>query len=400
MNIVEYLCSMEQSGNNALWAEEEFDKRGISEAMHVKETLLLSIIKIIDDKAYRDSFWETVIVYILPISITDDVFKYFFSNRIAYIQLAHMELTDKQLKALSEFQEEALFTLAKRTYVSSQYSVIDLYNLLTRKRNISLLEQLQLVTPSDIEKKSLLLYFFGKIDEKRIEELIKTEYLKITNDVELIDEAFRSGNPLYWQAITKNYFTPSAILLELSTVKGVKNASEIRESSLETLKIVNADESSAEETSIDVEIKYRYDGSEKWNCKKLTEAEYFDMKYLDENEKPDVDSIPLHFYNNADYLKDSENIKQIVTTITDKRAKKIVTYSVFPDVTIGERYISRTTGVEHEIIVDKTLENNSEWKVYEILRFSRNSNGAFDLVFRTKGKEFPDGSQKEISEEV
>ncbi len=145
---------------------------------------------------------------------------------------------------------------------------------------------------------------------------------------------------------------------------------------------------------ITINIEYRLQNEDKWYSKKLSSEEYFDMDMLDCDEILDVDSIPLHFQSNADYVDIPDNmIQSIITTIYDEEKKetKIITEFRYNRFFIRERIIDMNSEKEYELIVDIQISKDTS----DVIRFVRNNMGILEMLFHSRIKELPDGSEQE-----
>lgn len=202
--------------------------------------LLKKLIHYIDTNVYREKFWETIIFYVSPNLIDDYSFDYFYKNNIALEKLSHMKLCDEQLIILSEKYEEASFSLGRR-YYSDKYDINVFINYIDKCQNENVLKYLLTIPKIDKTKRKLLIELIekktGLSDELKSLSLIQKylDILKETEDLELIIEKFEKKIPDYYLSIAENINTPDNILLYLSEVSGVKNASLIRNKSKKTL---------------------------------------------------------------------------------------------------------------------------------------------------------------------
>ena len=237
INVTEYLTRVL---NDDRWIAEDVCDIEADDGRDVEEKLLLDVISKLHGRKERDLFWEDLLWLHLPQkALSGKVFRYLLKNEIGLIALAHMDLEDKKLEKLIPYAEEALFTLAKRYYGKSEYSVADFAGFLCRYNADSLLAQLGFVKPDNPRKEQILYYFYSRDERHRAEigKLIESKHLEITSDLSLIRTAYESGEPLYNLALSKNMFAPVEILKALADISGVKNASAIRSNSRETLSL-------------------------------------------------------------------------------------------------------------------------------------------------------------------
>jgi hypothetical protein len=236
MNLTEYLMRLL---NDDRWITEDVRDLSADDDSYVDEQLLLDIMSKLHEQKERDRFWENLLDYLPPKSISQNVFDYLLKNKIGLILLAHMNLDDNKLKKLLIYADEALYTLAKRYYGKKEYSAADFADFLCKYNDDALVEQLGFIKPDNPEKEHILFYFYSQ-DEKHqseINKLIESKYLEITDDYLKIQTAWGNNEPLYNLALSKNIFTSVDILEALTNISGVKNASCIRRNSRETLSL-------------------------------------------------------------------------------------------------------------------------------------------------------------------
>ncbi|MDR2527433.1 MAG: hypothetical protein LBD04_00225 [Synergistaceae bacterium] len=236
MNLTEYLMWVL---NDDQWITEDACDLAADDDSYVDEQLLLDIMSKLHERKERDRFWENLLDYLPPKSISQNVFDYLLKNKIGLTSLAHMNLDDNKLKKLTIYADEALYTLAQRYYGKKEYSVADFAGFLCKYNDDALVEQLGFIKPDNPEKEHILFYFYSK-DEKHqseINKLIESKYLEITDDYSKIQTAWKSNEPIYNLALSKNIFTSVDILEALTNISGVKNASCIRRNSRETLSL-------------------------------------------------------------------------------------------------------------------------------------------------------------------
>lgn len=253
MNIVEYLKCVIKDDKYIEWIN-EVDKDNIVtfhnkvpiEQTFVDEELLLEVASKMHEKEeeLEEEFWETILSYLSPESISQSVFDYLIKNHLGIISLSHIpELDDKKLEVLTEYEcrDEAVFFLGKKHYTNDKYSAKDFCKLLKKYANEWVLDQLLLYTPNDPKKEHILYYFYcGKEEQDEYSKSeIKAKKLRITDNLEEIRSAYTLNDPTLNLAIANNLFTPDDILEELTKISGIKCASEIRKNSRETKKIKN-----------------------------------------------------------------------------------------------------------------------------------------------------------------
>ena len=193
---------------------------------------------------FEENVWDRLLSIMEPSELSEDLLNHFIENKISLLTLCHMELQDKWLMKLIIYDDAPLYTLAKRYYLSEEYSSVDFlkfYNQYLRNRNDISLYLLDVCRSA--VKRGLLL-FVCLIDEK-FGDKEKVQWHQIADQVRVLTtskdiasiykEYLNVGIVLY--EIANNYFTPEEILLELSSVKGILYAREIRKISKNTLQL-------------------------------------------------------------------------------------------------------------------------------------------------------------------
>jgi hypothetical protein len=239
MTISEYLKIVITDEKYIEWINDSFDEKIIHDMSFCDEELLLDVITKFHNTEIRDDFWNTILDYLSPKSLTQPVFDYLIKYEIGIVALAHMDLDDSKLKILSKYAEEALFTLAKPYYTNDNYSVDDFINLINNYNNDMLFEQLIFEKPSDSRKENALIYFYYNKEQhiEKINKIIMANKLKIENNLDEIEKAYKLEDFYFNLAISDNLFTPYCILEEMSEITGIKFASKIRMNSRKTIKI-------------------------------------------------------------------------------------------------------------------------------------------------------------------
>lgn len=213
---------------------------GVLLAVEIQERIMNRLLA----NSLEEEVWDMLLSVIDPKGLSEKVLNYLIQNNISLLRLCHMQLQDKWLIKLLEYDEAPLYTLSKRFYLSKEYSSIDFlefYNhYLFNKSDLSLY-LLELFEDSD--KRSLLLFLCLINEEFKYREYLEWHQVSdrvrcSTYSEEIVDiyNAYRN-NGIVLSKIATNYFTPNEILLELLSVKGIKYASQIRRSSEKTLKL-------------------------------------------------------------------------------------------------------------------------------------------------------------------
>ncbi|MBQ6707603.1 MAG: hypothetical protein IJM97_01485 [Clostridia bacterium] len=192
----------------------------------------------------EDDVWDQLLSMLSPNNIPDEVLEYLIEKKIALMQLCHMDLSDKWLEKLSEYDDAPIYTMFKRYYLSDNYSEEDFANFyqkyISAKYLYISMHFLGLYT--EAKKRKLLLSLCANDDEiedkNELELYMIAEQIKTTTDEKAILKAYEKYNDvgIVLQSIAKNHFAPCVILSELCSIKGVKNAASIRKISKETLK--------------------------------------------------------------------------------------------------------------------------------------------------------------------
>ncbi len=219
---------------------EKTDKKEIS-----PEILHRLIIRL-DLNPKREELWNCLLSYLIPEKIPNEMIEYFIKNKVAIMQLCHMELQDKWLKKLAVYDDAPIYTLAKRIFLSDNYSDLDFVDFyqqyLDNKSDVSsyLLDSFE-----DATKRNLLIYLCFQNDEFENKEKLEwysiAEQLKNMTDEGQITEMYEKYQDVavILCSIAGNLFTSKDILLKLSKVKGINGANEIRKSSNKSLRLKN-----------------------------------------------------------------------------------------------------------------------------------------------------------------
>lgn len=195
---------------------------------------------------YEERIWENILSVISPASLSDSTIKYLIKHNICIISLCHMQLSDYWLKELISYDEAPLINLAKRYYLSDKYSTMDFSKFylkyLSHNSHVSIyLLELYNYTP----KRGLLIYLChndGNFEykEKLNLYIVADQARSITESAEIIDIYERyKNNGIILLSLAENPFTPSHIILEMTKIRGVSYASEIRRTSRNTMMLQN-----------------------------------------------------------------------------------------------------------------------------------------------------------------
>lgn len=127
-----------------------------------------------------------------------------------------------------------------------------------------------------------------------------------------------------------------------------------------------------------VNIFYKFKNGEIWNKITLDVQDYFDMKYLEEDEDIEIDTIPIYDkvidYIQIENKKEISIIKLMITNIKSKASKLInVSYWNNQSNNITERMDKDSANniVFHEIILTSLVNDELDKEIWEIIRFSR-----------------------------
>lgn len=192
----------------------------------------------------EESVWNSLLSILSPHSLSEDVFKHLIQNNISLLTLCHMPLQDKWLMKLIVYDDAPLYVLAKRYYLSDAYSPSDFiqfyYQCLYSRSDICL-HLLELYVTSDKRKLLIFLCSINEVFQQeelllqfRVADLVRE--LTDGKDILCIYEEYRSVGIVLVE-IAANYFTPDELLWELSSVKGIARAREIRKNSKKTLEL-------------------------------------------------------------------------------------------------------------------------------------------------------------------
>ncbi len=169
------------------------------------------------------------------------LFDYLYKNKICLEKLAHLKLNDKHLKKLSADYEEAFITLAVRYFVSDDYSVSGLIQLLKECKYKSVFEKLYFISDSFTEKTAMVNYavsgnkYLTSEEKKSLHKLYRSKLILFSDDEKTLTVASKENEPEYLLSVSRNPNTPEYILNKLTSISGIKYASKIRNNSRKTL---------------------------------------------------------------------------------------------------------------------------------------------------------------------
>ena len=192
----------------------------------------------------KEEVWDALLSIMQADELSEDVLNYLIRNHISLPMLCHMKLQDKWLMQLMAYDDAPVYTLARRYYLSDEYSSEDFlqfYNQCLRNKDDISLHLLDVYSQAD--KRGLLIFLCS--NNKDFEHKERLQWYRvadqvrgITNsaDITSIYKEYRNVGIVLTE-IASNYFTPKEILLELVSVKGILYANKIRKNSEKTLKL-------------------------------------------------------------------------------------------------------------------------------------------------------------------
>lgn len=179
--------------------------------------------------------WEELLQFINPKLLPNELIDYFIENEIALSILGHLPLDDMFLWKLVGVSGEAILTLGKRYYLNDVYTNENFTFMLEKfKDNYELWNMLLDIIPHNGEKRKILiknLFIYTNFEELKrmiIEENIEN-MLKKTQIVSIIKKKFACNNYRYLRGIAQNPITPISLLENLTEIKDVKYAKQIRD---------------------------------------------------------------------------------------------------------------------------------------------------------------------------
>ncbi len=192
----------------------------------------------------QEEVWDRVLSSLSSSEISGEIIEFLIKNKICLQTLCHMDLSDKWLLKLIDYDDAPLYTVAKRYFLSDRYSSYEFAKFYCKylcKYDYISIHLLELYKNSP--KRELLIYLCfnnGSFSEKETlnHQKLSTQIKMMTNTEE-ISSVYgmysEVGDVLL--SIANNYFTPKEILEELCSIKHVKYASKIRMLSKDNLKI-------------------------------------------------------------------------------------------------------------------------------------------------------------------
>lgn len=194
--------------------------------------------------AHEEEIWDNILSVIPVDEIPNELIEYLIKKDISLLSLCHLPLEDKWLMKLMDYDDAPLYTLAKRYYLSDKYSMLDFskfYQQYMRSNSSVSTHLLELYGNTD--KRSLLIFLCQNNkefkDKEKLEWNIVADQVKVSAESDNIADVYQKYKNVgvIMLAIAGNLFSPDNILAELSLVKGVSYATEIRKTSKETLKL-------------------------------------------------------------------------------------------------------------------------------------------------------------------
>ena len=205
--------------------------------------------------AELEDLWNSILSSFDISHISDEIIEYLIENKISLLMLCHLDLLDKWLLKLIDYDDAPIYTISKRYYLSDEYSLDQFekfYNSYLCKYNYVALHLLEFY---DFSTKRELLKYLCFNDNSFSEKETLNQYFIADRVKTLIDsneitsfykECSKSSKVLL--SIANNYFTPEDILKELSTIKNIKCAFKIRASCRENLRIRSLKQSKSKKT--------------------------------------------------------------------------------------------------------------------------------------------------------
>lgn len=193
---------------------------------------------------FEEEVWDKLLSILSPDDLTEEVLNYLIKNNISILTLCHMQLQDKWLVKLLAYDDAPLYTLAKRYYLSDKYSpheFIQFYNQYLYSNHDISVYLLDLYRSAD--KRRLLIFLCSNNKEfeykERLQWHIISDQVRVLTDNSAIASVYKEypNVGIILNEIANNCFSAEEILKELSSVKGVEFAREIRKDSLITLGI-------------------------------------------------------------------------------------------------------------------------------------------------------------------
>lgn len=191
---------------------------------------------------YEEEAWNELLAILLPNELSENVFNYLFRSKISLIMLCHMPLRSELLKQLIRFDDAPLFLLAQR-YYTNETSAEDFtsfyYQYLHDRDDVSLY-LLDICGRTD--KRALLIRLCHEkatfLDQEKLNwHQVADSVREMTNSQEIVELYRKYQNiGIVLVEISANCSTPSELLSELSVVKGIPHAREIRNNSMHALK--------------------------------------------------------------------------------------------------------------------------------------------------------------------
>ena len=200
--------------------------------------------RIITKLNQNEEAWEALLSVLSPSYISDDIIEFLIKNKIALTTLCHMDLKNKWLLKLIPLDDAPVYTIATRYYLSETClpnEFKEFYNLHLNKYNYISIHLLELY--KNAPNRALLKYLCfndSNFSEKEAlhQHIVADKAMYETDEKEIHNiYSTYSDVGVVMLSIAKNYFTPEDILKELSVIKKVKFASEIRQLSKENLKL-------------------------------------------------------------------------------------------------------------------------------------------------------------------
>lgn len=246
MNVIEIEISILLSGNGDIAAEilQMIEERRTNDNITLCPQIQNELMNRLAGNRFEEDVWDRLLSIMSPNELSEGLLNYLIQNQISLLRLCHLPLQDKWLMKLIDYDDAPLYTLAKRFYLSDQYSPLEFLQFykqyLHSKNDISL--HLLDVYRNAVKRRLLL---FLCLNDKEFEDKEKLQWYQIADQVRgvsnskditcIYKEYLNVG--IVMTEIASNYFTSEEILLELSSAKGIQHASEIRKLSKNTLRL-------------------------------------------------------------------------------------------------------------------------------------------------------------------
>lgn len=169
------------------------------------------------------------------VEFTDEILEYLISNEIALMQLAHMDLPEKWLIRLIEYDSMPVYRLAYKYYVDKRKSSEDFVRFCSQYLvKCPEIASILLDEKGEKLKKSELIKLCIESDNSYLQELGKSyalaEHVESLHDTIEISKLYKQNinNSIVLKAVAGNGFTSLNTLLELEKIQKLNGAKLIR----------------------------------------------------------------------------------------------------------------------------------------------------------------------------